>query len=349
MTLLFFDGLDNANTLPKPEWDTAAAWTSSTGRRGAANGSASLPGSGSSTRVLTLPSPAATCIFGGAFQPVSTSSWGGATGAPILGFRIGATTHLALVIDATGHLQLRLTSVTGTVLATSTAVVTGAGTWSHIQVKAVIHATTGSAEVRLNGVPVITYTGQTGTASGAVTGIVFGTFGATSGGYFWDDLWVCDAVDATATQGRPNNDFLGDLYVVPLLPTAAGASTGWTPSGAGGNFAQVDEATPSTSDYVSASAGTPGTRDLYEVSDLAAGTLRVYGMRVGLYAGKSDVGTATLKTVLRDPDGAVITSTSKAVPQAAGPVYGDPVYVKGSGGVFTPADVNATQIGQETA
>jgi RES domain-containing protein len=347
MSLLFFDGFDNAALVQKPEWDTSNLWVSRAGRDGSTNGGATFVSS-TGSRILVLPSPAATCIFGGAFMLTTSGQYGSqATNSYFVAFRIGVNTHLVVSVDAAGRVQLKLSSGSGTVLATATGSPIVLNQWTHLQVKTILHTTAGSCELRINGQTVISYTGQTATSSGAVAAIAVANMNATNG-VPWDDVWVCDAVDATATQGRPNNDFLGDLTVTTLLPTAPGAATGWTPS-AGENWTTVNENPPSTAQGVTAAAGVSGTRDLYDASDLPVTAVGVYALRGGLYASKSDAGTANVKTVLRESGGGITTQTAKTLPTAAGGVFGDTVYLKSNSSLWTPADVNAVQIGQETA
>lgn len=343
MTLLFMDGLDSANLLPKPEWDTAFAFNPTTGRRGDANGAATIANSGQ-LKVLTLPSAAATCIIGFAIFLPSSSDAFGHSGAALARFKIGATAHLVLNINSAGKLTLRLSSSTGTLLATSTGPTIALNTWVHIQAKATIHNTAGSCEVRQNGVTVINYTGQTGTAAGAVTAVDIVM--ATSNTITWDDMWVCDAVDATATQGRAFNDFLGDLKVVSLIPTADTATAQWTPSTGTSHAGTVDEVPPNTTDYVS--TPTVGNRDLFDVTDLPANTTGVLAYRVGMYAQKSDVGAMSVKPVVKDPAGtAAQTAVALSTSWASG--YGPMTTKKTDGSLSTVADMNATQVGIEAA
>lgn len=340
MTLLFFDGITNWVTtgVPKAEWTTLTGPVATAGRDGSASGAGSA-----TVAELTLPSAAATCIFGLAHQvAVGTSVFGATTYGVSL--RIGNTDHLTLTWAATGHLQLRLGGGAGTILATATTQPYVESVWRQMQVKAVIHATAGSCVVKVDGVEVINYTGQTGTASGSVTAIRH--FATTATRLFIDDMYVCDAVDGTATDGRPNNDFLGDLSVKALRPTAAGDQTQWTPSTAP-NWAAVDENPPNTTDYVSALAGS-GLRDLYNLEDLpASGFDTVYAIRQTAYAAKTDAGTAVLRLCLKE-NATVTTGAANALPTTYSGVRDVMRKVKPSNGtVFTPADVNALQAGFE--
>jgi hypothetical protein len=342
MTLLFFDGLDHGVTMPKSEW-SGAAWVNRAGRTGVANTGATLPG-GNQTKVLTLPTAAATLINGFAFTLVNTYAFDGAPA--IWQARISATVHLSLHMDSLGHLLMRKTSSAGAILATSTSAF-AIGDWVHLQIKALVHLTAGSFEVKVNGVTEMTFSGSTGTATGAVTAVSLTNVSATGVPipYGYDDFWVCDAVNATATQGRPNNDFLGDLKAVTLVPTGAGDTTAWTPS-TGANWSCVDELPPNQTDFVTATASS--TRDLYTMSDLPSNAIDVYSLRSSIYAQKSDAGAASVVPV-RKSGGTVTTDTAIPLLTSWGPLFAAPSSLGPGSAVWTAAQVNALQVGVEVA
>lgn len=333
MTLLFYDGFDNVNNGRKPGWTAGGA--AQTGRDGAANGGVSWS-TGAQT-VYTLPTPADTIIYGFAVRYSIVHS------QFMLSPKIGTVQQMALLVNSDSKLELRLDSATGPILAT------GINNFSYdtyhsIQVKATIHLTAGSCVVKMDGITEINYSGQTGRSTGAVTGL-----GLMHSAYWdwYDDFWVCDAIDATATQGRPNNDFLGDLKCVSIVPSGAGASTQWTPS-AGANYAAVDDAyqAPNTSDYVSSVAAS-AQRDLYDMVDFA--TTAVYAVAPRYYAQKTDAGSAFIKPLIREPDGTIVEQALKPTLTTWTSLFGTPTFLKSGGSLWTPADLNAIQIGMESA
>lgn len=355
MTLLFFDGFENADTVQKPEWDTAASFSVVSGRNGnAAAFSANV------VKTLTLPTPAATLTCGMAVnpRPSGTGVVFGVTGVAAIALSLrasgSASDNLTINYDSTGHLVVRLGAGNGTVIATGSYALP-LSTWTHLQVRATLSAVAanGYLEVRINGstAPDILLTGvATSTVTGAVASMRVSNISTSNAQLHWyDDLWVCDAVDATATQGRPNNGFLGDLKVVSLLPTGAGASTQWTPNTAVANYTTVDEATPNTTDYVSAS--TAALRDLYDVADLPTTTpiAQVLAVRAGLYAQKSDAGAASVRALIRQGNGTVNQGPVVGLGTTFGPAYGSMLAAKADGTVWSVADVNAAQVGAESA
>lgn len=349
MTLLFFDGFQDPGLLPKPEWNTSSLWqATAAGRDGGANGCAILNGSGAVTKILILPSAAATCIAGVAYK--NTVVGGGGKHSTLVFCSDIATPQIWVGLNTSGFIEVRRTNSTGTVLGTTSAADHAAiqnGDWHHYAAKVLLHTTTGSVQVQLDGLTVMTLTGiTTSSVTGSVTHMFFvQNSSATQPTASWDDLYVCDAVDATATQGRGNDNFLGDVGVRTLLPTAAGDSTQWTPS-TGSNFAAVDENPANTTDYVSDTVS--GHRDLYNVTDPTGTLNNVYAVRVGLYVTKTDVGNITVKPLIKENSVVTADTAQAAVAGQFTSVYGPLKAVRPSdSALWTQTDINNLQIGQE--
>lgn len=339
MALLFFDGFQDADLMTKPEWNVA--WpTAGVGRDGSTSGSAAMT---SGTRYMTLPgSGAATCVAGIAVKLPSLA----ATNFSVLQFCSSAgTIQLALDINASGLIDVHRTSASGTIIGTSSGhTPVGAGEWHYYEMKATLTtATTSTVTVRLDGVTVLTITGvATSSVTGNVTNVQIVITGAATPNF--DDMYVCDTTDGTATDGRANSDFLGDVRVQTLLPSAAGDSTGWTPL-SGANYTNVDEVPANSTDYVSSSVST--TRDLYTLADLTGLVSTVYAVREHLYASKSDAGSVTIKPVLKESGGTITAETAQAPGTQFAIISGPMKTVKPSGGVWTATDVNGLQAGMD--
>lgn len=244
---------------------------------GAANGTKLLPGGGKGT------------LFAGFALRTPLS------GAAFWQFKNGLTVQLEFRIETDGRIGVYRSG--STLLEKTLNSVLTANTYAHIQLKAVFHLTTGgSFEVKVNNQTV-----AWGTANGGATGRQTATTVATAdtitvtapaGTVDYDDLWVCD------TAGSVNNDYLGDVRIQAISPSAAGAHTDWTANGAASNFQCVDEAAPnSDTDYVSAS--TAANIDTYAYSDLTPTTGTVLAVQTNLYARKDDAGTRQIAPVIR--------------------------------------------------
>jgi hypothetical protein len=198
----------------------------------------------------------------------------------------------------------------------------------------------GRCTVRVNGVTVIDFTGDTknGGTSTQFDTIVFGDTGSNVGprsATYYDDLYVCDS-----TGPAPNNTFLGETRIQTVVPSGAGSSTQMSPS-SGANYTTVDELPYSAADYVQA---TPGLLDTYATSDLPAGTGPIYGVQTCAIVKKTDAGLISAKTALKS---GATTYYGATVPVAANDktitdVRGvDP----GTSATWTSAGVNAIEIG----
>ena len=170
------------------------------------------------------------------------------------------------------------------------------GNWHYVEVYALVHDSTGKVIVKVDGVTVIDFTGDTRNA-GTSTNIDMIRF--RTGRYISgpnaviniDDLYVCDATGST------NNTFLGDVRVQTMLPNAAGSSTQLAPTGSGNNWANVGEVPYNNATY-NASA-TVGQRDTYALSDLTAGTTAIMGLQTTAHMQKSDAGVANARVAVK--------------------------------------------------
>lgn len=310
MSLLFFDGFDIYATA-----DLSKRWTSVTGSPtidatgGRRSGGALLaPSNQNSSRNVTksLPSNYSTLVAGFNFRPVTFDS----STVTFFQFTDGGTAQLSLRLNADGTISVCRS--TGTVIETTVTAVT-ADADNYIEFKATIHDTTGSYELRLNGVDIASDTNvdTKQTSNAYINGILVGTTGGlVVKTWKFDDLYVLD------TSGSTNNDFLGDVRIDAVYPTADGNYTGWTPSTGTDHYALVDDTTPNESDYVSSS--TAAEQDSYTMGnpETLASEI-IYGVQVSVAALKDDAGSRSIKVGVRSGttdsvSGAQALSTTQA-------------------------------------
>lgn len=130
-------------------------------------------------------------------------------------------------------------------------------TWHCIEVRLLVHDSTGLCQIRVDGVQVIGFAGDTQAGSNAqVTNVMDVQLTGVTPGHFGDDYMVRD-------DGWCG---IGGLHI--LTPTANGTDTDWTPS-AGNAYECVDEIPPSTADYISEDKTGAG-RHLFAMSNLPA-------------------------------------------------------------------------------
>ncbi len=232
-----------------------------------------------------LPTSGATCIIGMEYFTPTVSP-----AQDLFRVQEGATVHMTLTTDASGHLIVKQGS--GTTLLTSTNTMTTA-TWYYIEFKVKIDNTTGTYEVRVNesstnwGPPATGVDTQNG---GTATWNTFTLLGSANSPIF-DDLTICDG------SGSLNNDFLGITKVQAKLPsTGNGSNTDFTTSTGTDHGALVDENPPNTTDYNF--SATVNQRDTYNYPAFGCtGTVR--GVQVCPYVLKTDAGARTATTVVR--------------------------------------------------
>lgn len=153
-----------------------------------------------------------------------------------------------------------------------------------------------------------------------------------------DDLVVWD------DQGSYMNSFpLGPRRIQLHRPTAAGASTQWTPA-SGANWQAVDDT--DWSGGVGVTAETASLKDLYELSDLTVNPATINAVVVRTKVQNTGDNPAQLQHVLRGSDGSEVNGTLQAVPTLAPTVLKSAFYRDTNGAPWTPATVNALQAGQ---
>lgn len=257
----------------------------------------------------------------------------------------GTTVQCALRIDSSN--QLVFTRAGTTVLGTSTYIYPlGEQRW--LEAKFVIaDGTSGSIEVRVDGVVVFTVTGvdSKNSVNARATGIYFGVNASAVGtdrDHLFDDLVVYD------DSGSSMASYTGDVRVEALRPNAAGDSAQWTPGGsvpAATNYQGVDETTPNDDTDYNASA-TVGHKDLFNLGALASSAGTIIAVKPMPRLKKDDAGTRTVKTVVKHGG---VEASRAAVASPAGYAYQPQVYYvnPSTSAAWTPTEVNAAQAGYE--
>jgi hypothetical protein len=261
---------------------------------------------------------------------------------PLIGFATdgGNTQQLGIRYMNNGSLGLfRGGTSSGVQIAASVPNAMPASVWHYVEASATISDTVGEVHVRLNGVEVLSFTGDTQFGG---TSTLIDTVGWANGfsqsGYF-DDVYICDD-----TGSAPFNDFLGDVRVVTLTPTGPGSNTGLVPSAAP-NWSCVDEIPYSATDYVS--SATPGAKDTYATANLPAGTTDVYAVQLNTVAKKSDAGPRNLKNVVRSGGTDYSDGTAQVMASSDNSYRSLRLTDPATGASWTVAGVNAMEIGVE--
>lgn len=203
----------------------------------------------------------------------------------------GGTAVASVTVSTTGQIEVRTGGPSGTVRATSApALVTTA--WQHVEMKLTFHATTGAAEIRVNGQTVINASNinTDGAAGGVAAQVRIGldtTPGATPTTWYIDDLFAWDL------SGTYNNDFIGDKKVYVLVPNADTAAADWTPNSGSTGYTQIDEIPPSSSDYIQGTV--VGDISEFELTDLPSDVTNVLALQFYTKMLKTDAGDSNVQ------------------------------------------------------
>jgi hypothetical protein len=187
------------------------------------------------------------------------------------------TSQCELVMNRVSN-KLQFSRNNGTLIGSASSQAIALNVWYYIEIKVFINGSSGTAELRVNGVPWISGT-SLNTGSSACQYVHLGTDSAANHDERWDDLYVCDGT-------APNNDFLGDTRIQYLVPNGAGIRTQFTPNTTT-NWQNLDESPAGDGDYNSAS--TPGAMDLFTMTDISTNSL-VYAVQTVHRAKKDDAG-----------------------------------------------------------
>jgi hypothetical protein len=249
----------------------------------------------------------------------------------------GTTTHLRLYFNPTVQLYRN----DGTLLASGTmpANANPINSWIYVEVSATIADAGGTCEVRVNGVTVINFTGDT-RSGGTSTNIDSISQAQYDIGSVWDDLYVCNSIGSA-----PHNTFLGEIRIHSLSPNAAGSSTQWTPD-TGTNFSRVNEVPYSAANYVQ--SGTSGQRDTYLIADLPASAGSVLAVQNNVIAKKTDVAPISIKPAIKS-GASVYYGTTTALTVGDTTTMDLRVIDPNTSSAWTPSGVNALEGGFEVA
>lgn len=206
-----------------------------------------------------------------------------ADGAVCLTFTINSTTRA---------LEVRRGSYNGLILASGgNAVLTNV--WHCIEVHVKIADSDGIAQIKLDGVQLVDFIGDTKTGSNDKIGV----FRLGGAGYYRNAMGYYDDIAINDTSGTKNNSWIGRGGIYGLKPNAAGQYTQFTPS-AGDNYAAVDEVPPNDdTDYVE--SDTVGYKDSYALADLPVATGQVDAVQWLARAKLDAAGAGNFKRLLR--------------------------------------------------
>lgn len=288
--LIFYDGFDDNTTgSSTTEYLTSGSPTFSTTRPRSGSRSLQINGSGDHVRLVfanvSTTTDSTDVIVGVAYNLDAASADPVQT---ILSFLEGTTEHINLRITNTNVLRL----YRGTTQIGSDGPTISLDTWMYLEIRSIIHNTTGVAELRINEqAPSIVFSGDTQNGgSGVIDGVRLGVpSGIGPGTFYYDDFYVLDR-----TVG---SDYLGDVRVDSYDVDGAGDDADFTPL-SGSNYENVDDDTPDSDTTYNESA-TIGAKDTFTLQDTSNQGASVYGVAHIMTVRKTDAGGRTIRGVLK--------------------------------------------------
>lgn len=226
-----------------------------------------------------------TWVIGFAFQNVNMTQ---TTATQILELRDGTNVQVDLRFNpATQLLQVNRGA---TVLGTGSKLIKP-GVWYYIELKVKVDSSTGTVDLKVNTIADITLSSQNTQQSGSAQANNVSWRGTNQQGrYRIDDVYILDGAGST------NNNFLGDMKVESLRPSAEGSNSGWdvVPTGTA-NFEAVQ--TFGDSRYIE--TNTVNDKDTYVFNNLLKIDSSIAGVQVCVWARNTDSVQHTIKSVTR--------------------------------------------------
>jgi len=241
--------------------------------------------------------------------------------------------QLKLGLGAANGLQVWLN---GTVHQAAAINTLRANQWNFVEIKYTVGAS-GSYEVRVNGITVLSATGvdTDWTGEGEVSAH---SFRASYNGQQLDDIYICD------DSGPEFNDWLGHNYtVVALLPDGDTAQLDWSAEPVGNHYQTIDDTVGNETDYVYDSIAS--NEDLYDYDDLPVTPTSILVIDVWTQTALDIVGSESLivtcKSGTTNSSGSIETITETDYTTRHRLMSQDP----DTASAWTEAGLNAAQFG----
>jgi len=265
----------------------------------------------------------------------------GPDGNRMVYFRNSTTVHITLQSTNAGELVIQ--GVNGfTTLETTSGLGMVIDTWYYIELEATI-GNSGSYDVQVDGVSVMSDSGGSDTQNGATTTVDNISFqGDVNIKPYVDDVYFLD------TTGSDNTGLLGDSHVETVYPDGDGNENDFMPEPSGANYLNVDDSINSPhepdDDTTYNWSATATDRELYTFSALTGSIGTVYGVDAKMLCRKEDAGSREVRVIARSSTSEV---ESANLSLGVDYVYKNEIFENNpnGGGDWTESTVNAAEFG----
>jgi len=215
-----------------------------------------------------------------------------------------------------------------------------------------LHDSAGTCTVRINGIQVFDYGGQTRYAGGTAIEVVRFGYQREAAPVEYQFVIQHDDCAINDTSGSIQAGWPGAGGILFLPPVDYGSKTNWIASTGGADqWAMVDEIpADGTATYNYSSGTVADTIDLFEIQDLPSDVdevvlLWITHQSMLATAGSAQIGGQYLSGTVESTSGTQILTNTTAELHREGPIYLDP---NTAGSAWTPASVNAMEAGYTT-
>jgi hypothetical protein len=213
-----------------------------------------------------------------------------------------------LSLTSTG--AIRYANAPGTTTSDSAAGVITASTWYRVEVKFNLgtNTSTGTLEVRVNGVSVLAVTAQNIFASlGGALLRYFNDQSATADHRYFDDIVIND------TTGTTNNTWMDDVRIDTIQPNGDTAQADWAKSTGTSGFALIDDTLgASDGDGTYLSSNTVGNKSEFDMTSLPSASGSIYALQMRVCAERSGLTARTFRSYLKNSAAVVNGPTLQA-------------------------------------
>lgn len=301
MALIWFDGfenysnktqLENVDSIPHYAFIDNPTFSSSYGREGRGmQCNDQIEG----VYMTDLGVNMSTVIFGFAWKRITALDAQYQNNTPMVRFDMAGYSTKQLKFHFMPDWKMRIYDGNNNYIGQTWSAISTAG-WQYIEIKAYMHQSAGTIEIRFNTQTVYSVSGIDTSYSGNawvraifLGSVNYGTYSNIQS--YYDDMYVCDGT------GSECNDFLGDVRIDVIRPNGAGSSTQLTPS-AGSNYQNVDETVPDD-DTTYNHSDIVGYKDLYAMGNISALGTNIYGLKTQTTVRKTDATGRYVKPVLK--------------------------------------------------
>ena len=197
----------------------------------------------------------------------------------------GSTVQFSLTYQPNGEMRVYRGDFNH-LLGTTSGARLRAGVWAYIEVKVKIHGSTGTVDVKVNGVSVLSLTSQNTDQAGTIQATKVGLVSSSAGGDLdtFDDFYVCDK------SGSNNTTFLGPQKVTTLFPTSDHGTNQWTPNAGGTHYNRLTD-NPNDGSTTYLSDATSGDTEEFGYASTGSEVTSIKGVQINTVF-ETDSGTA---------------------------------------------------------